>query len=211
MEKAKAMTQNAYCPYSHYHVGAAALLADGQVITGSNQENAAYPSGLCAERTTLFAANANHPDTPVLALAIACYTDGHFTTEVAKRNIAMANLCGWCCMARICVIFLIVLRTCCRFILPLIICINPSLDLLNEVNQKNRWLLAEAFPWVAGDYFSDLYLHSADAVCVDARNGFGGQRCGSRCAGGVFYLCCGIGRTIGIAVGYLAGIADDFW
>ena len=89
VEKAKAMTQNAYCPYSHYHVGAAALLADGQVITGSNQENAAYPSGLCAERTTLFAANANHPDTPVLALAIACYTDGHFTKEVASP-------CGAC-------------------------------------------------------------------------------------------------------------------
>jgi cytidine deaminase len=89
VEKAKAMTQNAYCPYSHYHVGAAALLADGQVITGSNQENAAYPSGLCAERTTLFAANANHPDTPVLALAIACYTDGHFTKEAASP-------CGAC-------------------------------------------------------------------------------------------------------------------
>ena len=89
VEKAKAMTQNAYCPYSHYYVGAAALLADGQVITGSNQENAAYPSGLCAERTTLFAANANHPDTPVLALAIACYTDGHFTKEAASP-------CGAC-------------------------------------------------------------------------------------------------------------------
>ena len=89
VEKAKAMTQNAYCPYSHYHVGAAALLADGQVITGSNQENAAYPSGLCAERTTLFAANANHPNTPVLALAIACYTDGHFTKEAASP-------CGAC-------------------------------------------------------------------------------------------------------------------
>ena len=89
VEKAKAMTQNAYCPYSHYHVGAAALLADGQVITGSNQENAAYPSGLCAKRTTLFAANANHPDTPVLALAIACYTDGHFTKEAASP-------CGAC-------------------------------------------------------------------------------------------------------------------
>ena len=71
VEKAKSMTQNAYCPYSHFHVGAAALLADGQVIAGSNQENAAYPSGLCAERTTLFAANANYPNTPVIALAVA--------------------------------------------------------------------------------------------------------------------------------------------
>jgi cytidine deaminase len=89
VEKAKAMTQNAYCPYSHFHVGAAALLADGQIVAGSNQENAAYPSGLCAERTTLFAANANNPNTPVLALAIACYTNGHFTKDAASP-------CGAC-------------------------------------------------------------------------------------------------------------------
>ena len=89
VEKAKAMTQNAYCPYSHFHVGAAARLADGQIVAGSNQENAAYPSGLCAERTTLFAANANHPHTPVEALAIACYTHGHFTKDAASP-------CGAC-------------------------------------------------------------------------------------------------------------------
>lgn len=89
VEKAKSMTQNAYCPYSHFHVGAAALLADGQVIAGSNQENAAYPSGLCAERTTLFAANANYPNTPVIALAVACYTNGHFSKQVISP-------CGAC-------------------------------------------------------------------------------------------------------------------
>ena len=89
VEKAKTMTQNAYCPYSHFHVGAAARLADGQIVAGSNQENAAYPSGLCAERTTLFAANANNPNTPVEALAIACYTQGHFTKDAASP-------CGAC-------------------------------------------------------------------------------------------------------------------
>ena len=89
VEKAKAMTQNAYCPYSHFHVGAAARLADGQIVAGSNQENAAYPSGLCAERTTLFAANANNPNTPVEALAIACYTQGHYTMDAASP-------CGAC-------------------------------------------------------------------------------------------------------------------
>ena len=89
VEAAKNKTQDAYCPYSHYHVGAAALLADGQVVTGANQENAAYPSGLCAERTTLFAANANNPTTPVSALAVACYTDGHFTSDPASP-------CGAC-------------------------------------------------------------------------------------------------------------------
>ena len=89
VEVAKQKTQDAYCPYSHYHVGAAALLADGQILTGANQENAAYPSGLCAERTTLFAANANNPHTPVDVLAIACYTDGHFTEDPASP-------CGAC-------------------------------------------------------------------------------------------------------------------
>ena len=89
VEKAKEMTQNAYCPYSHFHIGAAALLADGQVVAGSNQENAAYPSGLCAERTTLFAANANHPQTPVKALAIASYAHGHYSKDVISP-------CGAC-------------------------------------------------------------------------------------------------------------------
>ena len=89
VDMAKAKTQDAYCPYSQFHVGAAVLLADGQIITGANQENAAYPSGLCAERVALFAANANHPQTPVVALALACYTNGHFTTEVASP-------CGSC-------------------------------------------------------------------------------------------------------------------
>ena len=86
---AQAKTQDAYCPYSHFHVGAAVLLADGQIVTGANQENAAYPSGLCAERTALFEANANHPHTPVVALALACYTHGHFTKDVASP-------CGAC-------------------------------------------------------------------------------------------------------------------
>ena len=50
-------------------------------MKGSNQENAAYPSGLCAERTCLFAANANYPDQAVEALAIACYAEGRFTAK----------------------------------------------------------------------------------------------------------------------------------
>ena len=59
------------------------------MVTGNNQENAAYPSGLCAERTTLFYANAAHPDTAVVALAIAAYTNGDFTpTPIAP--------CGAC-------------------------------------------------------------------------------------------------------------------
>ena len=82
-------TAQAYAPYSKFRVGAAVRLSNGKVVVGSNQENAAYPSGLCAERTTLFAANANNPKTPVTALAIACYTKGHFTYEPASP-------CGAC-------------------------------------------------------------------------------------------------------------------
>lgn len=89
VDAAKNMTQNAYCPYSHFHVGAALLMEDGQILLGANQENAAYPSGLCAERTALFAANANHPNTPVKVLAIAAYTNGQFTKEAVSP-------CGAC-------------------------------------------------------------------------------------------------------------------
>lgn len=71
VEAAMEATKGSYAPYSKFRVGAAARLSNGVVFTGANQENAAYPSGLCAERTTLFAANAQYPDQPVLALAIA--------------------------------------------------------------------------------------------------------------------------------------------
>ena len=61
-------TKRSYAPYSHFAVGAAALLENDIVITGTNQENAAYPSGLCAERTTLFYANSQYPDQAVKTL-----------------------------------------------------------------------------------------------------------------------------------------------
>jgi cytidine deaminase len=76
---AKAQTKKSYCPYSGFHVGAAAKLSNGVIVPGSNQENAAFPSGLCAERTALFAAGAQYPDEKVVRLAIACFTGGHFT------------------------------------------------------------------------------------------------------------------------------------
>ena len=71
MQTAMEATARSYSPYSHFSVGAAALLGNGTVVTGTNQENAAYPSGLCAERTTLFYANSQHPDQAVTTLAIA--------------------------------------------------------------------------------------------------------------------------------------------
>ncbi|ADV43980.1 cytidine deaminase [Bacteroides helcogenes] len=68
---AREATGRSYAPYSHFSVGAAARLANGIIVTGTNQENAAYPSGLCAERTTLFYANSQYPEQAVEILAIA--------------------------------------------------------------------------------------------------------------------------------------------
>ena len=78
VDKAKEATSRAYAPYSKFQVGAAALLANGEIITGNNQENVAFPSGLCAERTTLFYAHSQYPNEAVQALAIAAYTEGDF-------------------------------------------------------------------------------------------------------------------------------------
>lgn len=71
VELAIEATSRSYAPYSKFHVGAAVRLDNGVEIIGCNQENAAYPSGLCAERTALFAAGAQYPDVPVRMLAIA--------------------------------------------------------------------------------------------------------------------------------------------
>lgn len=76
MEAARSAAIDAYAPYSHFHVGAAVLLENGTIVKGSNQENAAYPSGLCAERVALFASGAQHPGTKIRAIAITAYPEG---------------------------------------------------------------------------------------------------------------------------------------
>jgi len=78
IHKAKEQVQKAYAPYSGFHVGAAIELENGEIITGCNQENSAYPSGLCAERVAMFYANAQFPDVAVKSLAIAAFTNGKF-------------------------------------------------------------------------------------------------------------------------------------
>ena len=83
--EAIAATHRSYAPYSKFTVGASARLANGSIVTGSNQENAAYPSGLCAERTTLFYANSQYPDQAVTALAIA------------SRHMDEASICDHVC------------------------------------------------------------------------------------------------------------------
>ena len=87
-EAAIGAAKRAYAPYSHFHVGAAVLLKDGTVVEGNNQENIAYPSGLCAERVALFAAGAAFPDIPVIAIAIAAIKNGVVQSAIAP--------CGAC-------------------------------------------------------------------------------------------------------------------
>lgn len=74
-EQAVIAMENSHSPYSKFRVGAALRLKSGKIILGSNQENAAYPSGLCAERVALFHWGANHPDDPIEAMAVTTYTD----------------------------------------------------------------------------------------------------------------------------------------
>jgi cytidine deaminase len=73
--------RKAYAPYSSYHVGAALLLEDGEIVTGNNQENAAYPSGMCAERVAIFYAGARFPGLAVTSIAIVALTGGTIQEE----------------------------------------------------------------------------------------------------------------------------------
>ena len=79
--RAKEATKNSYANYSHFYVGAALRLENGEIIIGANQENAAFPSGLCAERTAVFAAQAQHPEQPIKTLAIAARNANGFLKE----------------------------------------------------------------------------------------------------------------------------------
>lgn len=72
MDKARAAADMAYAPYSNFYVGAALLLKNGKIITGNNQENVAYPSGLCAERVAIYAAGASYPDVAIDTIAVTC-------------------------------------------------------------------------------------------------------------------------------------------
>ncbi len=90
VEAAKRACDTGYTPYSHFRVGAAVLLENGETVTGSNQENASYTVGTCAERCTMFYANARYPGVRAEAMAIAARTeDGDFLT-------APITPCGAC-------------------------------------------------------------------------------------------------------------------
>lgn len=89
IRKAMKATDNSYAPYSGFSVGAAVLMDNGRVYVGANQENAAYPSGLCAERTAIFAAHAQHPNDKIVSLAIAARNRDGFIPKPAAP-------CGAC-------------------------------------------------------------------------------------------------------------------
>ncbi len=78
---AKDASQKAWAPYSKFRVGAALELENGEIITGNNQENIAYPSGLCAERVALFYAGSQYPGVAVKRIAIAAFAEGRYTAQ----------------------------------------------------------------------------------------------------------------------------------
>lgn len=86
---AQKMVKTAYAPYSEFQVGAAILMENGKIVTGNNQENAAYPSGLCAERVAIFYAGSQYPNVAVKTIAVA----------VKSKNVVIKeplSPCGAC-------------------------------------------------------------------------------------------------------------------
>ena len=89
MQLAQEAANDAYAPYSNFLVGAALVLEDGSMFKGSNQENAAYPSGLCAERTALFAMSAHHPNKKIKMIAVTA-------RRRSDQDFLPAMPCGAC-------------------------------------------------------------------------------------------------------------------
>jgi len=89
VECARRAADRAYAPYSGFHVGAAVRLANGVIVEGNNQENAAYPSGLCAERVALFAASANYNGIPIESIAVTA-------KSIHKKLETPVSPCGAC-------------------------------------------------------------------------------------------------------------------
>ncbi|MFV0237565.1 MAG: cytidine deaminase [Flavobacteriales bacterium] len=88
-QKAISIRKTAYAPYSKFNVGAAILLDDNTIVTGNNQENAAYPSGLCAERVAIFHAASHHPNKKIIKIAITA-------DAVSSKLLKAVPPCGAC-------------------------------------------------------------------------------------------------------------------
>lgn len=89
LQKAQEVTAQAYAPYSSFHVGAAAVLANGEVVTGTNQENASFPAGTCAERSLLSTAAALFPGTAIDTMAISY----HNHNGASDKPISPCGIC----------------------------------------------------------------------------------------------------------------------
>ena len=89
MNKAITARTNAYAPYSKFKVGAAILLENGEIVTGNNQENVSYPSGLCAERTAIYYAGSQYPDSKILKMAITAAS----SNQITKHPIPPCGAC----------------------------------------------------------------------------------------------------------------------
>lgn len=89
MHKAIEARERAYAPYSKFKVGAAILLDNGEIITGNNQENVSYPSGLCAERTAVYYAGSQYPDAKILKMAITAAS----SNQITKNPIPPCGAC----------------------------------------------------------------------------------------------------------------------
>ncbi len=103
-ELAKEMTRNSYAPFSEFHVGAAILLANGEIVRGANQENVAFPSGTCAERSACFQAGAIYPGVPFKKIAVACWTRRHHDDSEGDEACFLedpGSPCGACRQALI--------------------------------------------------------------------------------------------------------------
>lgn len=83
LSKAEEIRKKAYAPYSNFEVGAAVLLQNGEIVLGNNQENASYPSGLCAERVAIFHAGANYPNQTISAIAISAASKEYLVNRPA--------------------------------------------------------------------------------------------------------------------------------
>ncbi len=93
LQKARAITATAYAPYSHFQVGATALLANGELISGSNQENASFPVGLCAERVLISAISSLHPNTAIHTMAISYHNlNGESNHPISPCGICRQSL-----------------------------------------------------------------------------------------------------------------------
>ena len=83
--------KGSYAPYSHFNVGSAVRMSNGKIVQGANQENAAFPSGLCAERTAMFSAGAKYPDKDMESIAIAGGVMGRLRRASAQMEQRCAN------------------------------------------------------------------------------------------------------------------------